>query len=72
MARMIDADRLLLVLSEYPGTISDLALATVVHSIERELRVTKGSLPKEDKRKHEATHGWRNPPSVYEEDRSET
>lgn len=23
-------------------------------------------------RKHEATHGWRNPPSVYEDDRSET
>jgi hypothetical protein len=27
---------------------------------------------REKQRKHECTHGWRNPPSVYEEERSET
>ena len=49
MKRMIDADKLLAALGEYPGSVSELAMTTVKHCIDLQMN------------KRRAPETWRNP-----------
>lgn len=49
MSRLIDADRLLAALRDFPGSLSPVALTTVEYAIERELQ------------RKRAADSWRNP-----------